>query len=109
MVDAAERTPVQALSKRAFNSDHRLSVVAALLDRQWDLSDKQQIVAATGVPSTSVYNELMDLHALGLLLRTRDGHRVVFTVVDGPFWTWCDILLQQFRTSASETTALRGN
>ena len=106
MVDAAERTPLQAVSKLAFNSDHRLSVVSALLGRRDDMLDKQQVVDATSIPGTSVYRELMDLHALGLLVRTRDGSRVLFNVVEGPFWSWCGALLLQFETSTSQIETL---
>jgi hypothetical protein len=99
MVGADERTALQALSKLAFNKDHRLTIAQHLLGRSDDLTDKQAVSHATGVPETTVYNELRALGRLGVLSRTRDGSRVLFAVVDGPFWRWCEELLSHTHPS----------
>lgn len=94
MVHRTQRTAIQRLSKLAFNSDHRLTIACELLRRQADLFDKGAIEQATGVPSTSVYNELRDMTELGLLTEVADGNRLVFSVVPSPFWSWCQALLE---------------
>lgn len=99
MVHRTQRTPIQGRSKLAFNSDHRLTIAREMLRRQTDLFDKRAIEQATGVPSTSVYNELRDLAELGLLSEVVDGNRMLFSVVPSPFWGWCQALLEDLEES----------
>lgn len=109
MVGRAARTPTQTLSKRAFNSDHRLTLAREVLGRRGDLFDKKTVEQATGIPPTTVYNELSDLVELGALASIPDGSRVLFSVVDSPFWTWCEALLAKVETHPEPPTGNPGS
>lgn len=102
MVRAVDRTPLQVVSKLAFNREHRLEVARALLERREDMVDRDVLVAATGVSSSGVFAELTALCELGVLRLIPDGTRNLYTLEPGPFWEWCAALMGQAATRASE-------
>lgn len=95
MVRAMNRTPLQAISKLAFSREHRLGVAEALLERRDDMVDREALVTATGISSSGVFAELTALCDLGLLRQIPDGHRNLYMLMPGPFWEWCESLIEQ--------------
>ena|SRR5579862_6975445 len=87
-----DRDPVETLSKRLFNSEHRLTVVRGLfeLDRA---ASSREIEDLTGVPRSTVHDELNLLADVGLLVRAQPDRTVFYQRADGPFWDWCRQLL----------------
>ena len=86
---------VQALSKRTFNSTHRLTIVASMWRERDRVHTRDSVMASSGAPGTAVHGELQLLSELGLLLRVELDGRVHYQVIDGPFWLWAEQLFER--------------
>lgn len=87
----AGRTPLDELSKRVFNSEHRLRFTE-YLSASTTLLTINETALATGIAPSTVHSELHLLADIGALQRIQVGRSVSFQKVDGPFWAWCEEL-----------------
>lgn len=86
-----DRTPLQELSKRVFNSEHRLDLVE-VLERLSGLFTVKEMADAAELPVSTVHNELHLMAEVGALQRVPVGRGVSFQIIDGPYWRWCSQL-----------------
>lgn len=86
------RTPLGDLSKRAFNSEHRLTIANALAATNGLISNNE-LADSVGVNRASCHNELNLLAELGVVQRVAATRSVLYQPVPGPFWTWVDQLV----------------
>ncbi len=88
----ANRSPIDELSKRVFNSERRLSVIQVLLELK-EFATVAQVARDSGVASSTVHSELHLLADLGLLQRVTPERKVLFQRLESPFWQWCESLI----------------
>ncbi len=88
-------TAQQALSKRLFNSQHRLDAISALHERGIEVGDfsHEDFVGFSGLPRTAAHKELKILVEFEALTTSSAYGRVFYSVQAGPFWEWAGQLL----------------
>ena len=87
-----DKTPLQKLSKKVFNAEHRLSVCLVLLGAD-NLLTAEEVASASRVNGSSTHKELLLLTELGLLQRVPGGREYGYQRVDSPFWGWTQLLI----------------
>ncbi|MCU1494513.1 MAG: hypothetical protein JWO62_2277 [Acidimicrobiaceae bacterium] len=100
------RTPEQALSKRVFNSEHRLTVASALLQAN-GLVSQEDVQKATGVPNSSCFNELALLVELGVAQKVPAGRSFSYQPIEGPFWEWLRQLMASVASPLDPTQSVQ--
>lgn len=100
----ATRTPLQDLSKRAFNSEHRLSICGGILTLN-GLFTCDELADLVPGSERSCYKELDRLVDLGVLQRVPAGRTVTYQVLPGSFWDWVGELLRRVPTPATPSDA----
>jgi hypothetical protein len=100
------RTAEQELSKRVFNTEHRLTIARALLNHP-KLAAATEIAVAARVSGASVHEELHRLADLGVVQRVPEAQRVLFQPIPGPFWEWCRELLSKIPVTEVEASKPR--
>jgi len=86
------RDPRQQLSKRLYNSEHRLTIVQALLDQNGFVA-AADLAQQLGIARSTVHTELYLLDEIGALQRVQPDRTVLFQKIDGLFWAWNEELL----------------
>jgi hypothetical protein len=96
------RTALEELSKKAFNSEKLLAVVNELL-RTDELVSVKDISDATGFAVSTVYGELNLLTDLSVLQRIIPDRTVLYQRLESPFWAWCEILIASAPVAQPQT------
>ena len=97
----ANRSPLENLSKRVFNSEHRLTIAMALEDTE-GFTTTAAVMKSTGIAYSTVHDELNLMAELGVLQRVIPERQVLFQRLSGPFWEWCSVLVASVGTEAAD-------
>jgi Mn-dependent DtxR family transcriptional regulator len=91
---------IQARSKRLFNRENRLAVIAAIAETKNGEVVTKQLAGQLGLDTGPVNDELHVLAELGLLVRAPEpGKREVpYRRVNTPFWRGCHALLERWKS-----------
>jgi hypothetical protein len=82
------------LSKRTFNSEHRVAVALALMGLEGRF-DAAAAMTACIAPRSSVQKELAWMVFIGVLERFEEGRAVFYLKNDSFFWSFCGELSEQ--------------
>lgn len=99
---ALSQTMLEAVAAqfRALAEPARLRLMAALFDGERSVQD---LVEATGLSQANASKHLSTLASAGLLLRRKDGVRVLYALVDDTPRRLCDLMCDRVRQNAHDT------
>lgn len=105
----AEFTPevVELLAVRfkALGEPARLAILNALRDRERTVND---LVERTRLGQANVSKHLQQLHALGLVVRRKEGLHVHYRLADGDVFRMCEIMCGRLDAEADARTRMLG-
>lgn len=88
-----------AVQFRALSEPARLRLMEALFDGEHSV---QELAEATGLSPANTSKHLGTLAAAGLLVRRKDGVRVLYAVVDDTPRQLCDLMCARVRQNAQD-------
>jgi predicted transcriptional regulator len=97
---------LEALSKKIFNSESRLTIVHEF-GADSGLLNVNDVATRAGVATSTAFKEVNQLAEFRVLQRVEVLNSVAYQKIDGPFWKWCDELITDAAKNSSDENRFR--